>query len=244
MSARLVAVIQARMSSSRLPGKVLRDLGGEPVLAWVVRAALASGLDDVVVATSVDASDDRIERFCHGLGVQVVRGPLDDVLSRFVLAAESSDADAVVRLTADCPLLDPEVIRGVAGVWRARPDLDYVSTTLVRRLPRGLDVELVATGALRRVAGHAVGHDRVHVTSGVYADPAAFALAEYRPSADDFSRFRVTLDEPADAHALDALVRLLPERPPRWRDVVTALEANPAVVALNAAVQQKGLAEG
>ena len=155
---RVLAVVQARAGSSRLPGKVLRPLGGTPVLGWVVRAArAAAGIDDVVVATSVDPVDDAVEEAGRALGVPVVRGSEDDVLSRFLLAVEQHPCDAVVRLTADCPLLDPALIGQVVALWRAAPEQDYVATTLVRTLPRGLDVELATADALRRVAATATG---------------------------------------------------------------------------------------
>lgn len=243
-SGRVNAVIQARMGSSRLPGKVLRDLGGRPVLDWVVRAAQASGaVDRVVVATSVDPGDDPVAERAGALGADVVRGPEQDVLARFVLAVETVPCDAVVRLTADCPLLDPALIAAVVAAWREQPDLDYVSTTLQRSLPRGLDVELARADALRSLARTATGHDRVHVTSGLYADPARFRLRglRFEPPADDL---RVTLDTAEDAAALDALVALLGDQPPVWRTVVARLRSRSDIVALNAHVQQKALEAG
>ncbi|HET7475533.1 MAG TPA: glycosyltransferase family protein [Dermatophilaceae bacterium] len=241
---RVNAVIQARSGSTRLPGKVLQDLGGRPVLEWVIRAARSAGqLDAVVVATTTEAGDDAVAALAVGLGVPVVRGSEDDVLSRFLLAVRQHPCDAVVRLTADCPLLDPELIDAVAGAWRAAPGYDYVSTVLCRSLPRGLDVELVTAAALRRVDAVAAGHDRVHVTSGVYADPLAFALLglHVAPRADDL---RVTLDTTEDLRLLSSLVALLPDRPAHWREVVALLRDRADLVAINAAVEQKPLEAG
>lgn len=241
---RINAVIQARTGSTRLPGKVLADLGGHPVLEWVVRAArAATRIDEVIVATSTLAGDDAVAELADSLGVPVVRGSEDDVLSRFIAALDAHPADAVIRLTADCPLLDPTLIDAVAGAWAAAPSHDYVSTVLVRSLPRGLDVELVTAQALRAVDRMATGHDRVHVTSGVYADPTAYRLLGLcvTPAADDL---RVTLDTPEDLVLLRALVAELPDAPPAWREVVAALRARPDLVAINAAVQQKPLEAG
>lgn len=241
---RINAVIQARTGSTRLPGKVLADLGGHPVLEWVVRAArAATRIDEVIVATSTVAGDDAVAELADSLGVPVVRGSEDDVLARFIAALDAHPADAVVRLTADCPLLDPTLIDAVAGAWAAAPSHDYVSTVLVRSLPRGLDVELVTAQALRAVDRMATGHDRVHVTSGVYADPTAYRLLGLcvTPAADDL---RVTLDTPEDLVLLRALVAELPDAPPAWREVVAALRARPDLVAINAAVQQKPLEAG
>lgn len=242
--ARVVAVIQARMGSSRLPGKVLRALGGRAVLGWVVRAAqLAAGVDEVVVATSRAAEDDAIEDFARAAGVAVVRGSEDDVLDRYVAAAAAHQADAVVRLTSDCPLLDPAVIGGVVALWRADPALEYVATTLVRTLPRGLDVELVAVPALRRAWAEATGHHRSHVTSWLYRAESLVPRggAVFAP---DASRLRVTLDEQADAELLDAVVDALGDRVIPVRELVSFLQSRPDIVAINRHVEQKALEQG
>ncbi|MHB1472267.1 MAG: cytidylyltransferase domain-containing protein [Dermatophilaceae bacterium] len=241
---RINAVIQARAGSTRLPAKVLADLGGRPVLEWVVRAARsARQIDEVIVATSTLAADDVVADLAESLGVVVVRGSEDDVLSRFVAALDAHPCDALVRLTADCPLLDPTLVDAVAGAWAATPTHDYVSTVLVRCLPRGLDVELVTASALRAVDRTAVGHDRVHVTSAVYADPTEFALLGLcvTPPANDL---RVTLDTLEDLVLLRALVAELADAPPAWRDVVALLRARPDLVAINADVEQKPLEAG
>jgi spore coat polysaccharide biosynthesis protein SpsF len=241
---RINAVIQARVGSTRLPGKVLEDLGGRPVLEWVVRAArAATQIDTVIVATSTAAGDDAVADLAASLGVPVVRGSEEDVLSRFVAALDAHPADAVVRLTADCPLLDPTLIDAVAGAWAAAPTHDYVATVLVRCLPRGMDVELVTARALRSVDRVAVGHDRVHVTSAVYADPTAYRLLGLcvTPPANDL---RVTLDTHEDLVLLRALVAELPDAPPVWQDVVAVLRARPDLVALNSGVRQKPLEAG
>ncbi len=241
---RINAVIQARAGSTRLPAKVLADLGGRPVLEWVVRAArAATRVEEVIVATSTLAGDDPVADLADSLGASVVRGSEDDVLSRYVMALEAHPADALVRLTADCPLLDPTLIDAVAGAWAAAPTHDYISTLLVRCLPRGLDVELVTAEALRAVDRMATGHDRVHVTSALYADPTAYRLLGVcvTPPANDL---RVTLDTREDLALLRALVAVLPDAPPSWRDVVAVLRARPDLVAINANVEQKPIEAG
>jgi len=241
---RINAVIQARAGSTRLPAKVLADLGGRPVLEWVVRAArAATQIEEVIVATSSLAGDDPVADLADSLGAPVVRGSEDDVLSRYVMALEAHPADALVRLTADCPLLDPTLIDAVAGAWAAAPTHDYISTLLVRCLPRGLDVELVTAEALRAVDRMATGHDRVHVTSALYADPTAYRLLGVcvKPPANDL---RVTLDTEEDLALLRALVAVLPDAPPSWRDVVAVLRARPDLVAINANVEQKPIEAG
>jgi spore coat polysaccharide biosynthesis protein SpsF len=244
-SPRVVAVIQARMGSNRLPGKVLRDLGGTPVLGWVVRAAKESaGIDQIVIATSESVEDDQIADFARSQGVEVVRGSEDDVLSRFLLAVETTNADAVVRLTADCPLLDPRVISQVVSLWRHDPELlDYVSTTQNRSLPRGLDVELATAKALRAVDARTESHHRAHVTSAIYEEGAGFRLASLQFTPGN-AQYRVTLDTDEDAALLDELVPHLSSVPPSWQAVVSVLEEYPEIVSLNAHVEQKTLTEG
>ncbi|MCQ9163670.1 cytidylyltransferase domain-containing protein [Arthrobacter sp. STN4] len=245
MSSRVVAVVQARMGSNRLPGKVLRDLAGTPVLGWVVRAASqSSGIDEIVVATSTSAQDDPVADFALTQGVRVVRGSEMDVLGRFLMAIEETNADAVVRLTADCPLLDPRVISQVVSIWRNDPQLlDYVSTTQNRSLPRGLDVELVTSSALRAVGNRTEAHHRAHVTSAVYEAGAGFKLAslQFNPGS---AQYRVTLDTEADAALLDALAPHLQAVPPSWQEVVSVLEEFPEIALLNSHVEQKALTEG
>jgi spore coat polysaccharide biosynthesis protein SpsF len=241
---RVLVVVQARMGSTRLPGKVLEDLGGMTVLEWVLRGCRAAKLvDEVVVATSTDPRDDAVEEAARALGVAVVRGSEDDVLSRFLLALDEHPADAVVRVTADCPFVDPRLIDALVGAWRGVEGLDYVSTVLVRSLPHGLDVELVTAEALRRIGEVATGHDRVHVTSGVYTSPDDYAVMGlcFVPLASDI---RVTLDTADDLRMLRAVVAERGTSLPARAELVTFLRSRPDLVAINASVRQKSLAEG
>jgi len=245
---RVVGVIQARTGSNRLPGKVLRPLAGRPVLEWVVRAAReVQGLDEVVVATTTEPGDDAVEELGRRLDVAVVRGSVDDVLSRFLQAVEGRDADAIARFTSDCPLLDPEVASLVVGTWRSRPALAHVSTVSPRCLPRGLDAEVASVAALQRLSGllstPELAHHRTHVTSYLYTHPEEFEVAgvTLHPDASDL---RVTLDTTEDLALIEALVERLGDRPPSWREVVAALRADADLVAINAGVRQKSLDEG
>lgn len=238
-----VIVIQARMGSTRLPGKVLRPLAGRTVLGWVVRAAHTADLADrVVVATTTRQSDDDVAEAARAAGAEVVRGDEQDVLARFLLALEDEDnTTAVVRLTADCPLLDPALIRACVRAYEVL-DVDYLSTISPRSLPRGLDVEVASVGALRRAGREADGVDRAHVTSYLYREPGRFRVAglTFSPPADDL---RVTLDTPQDAQAIEAIVDVLGDRPPSRQEVVAVLRERKDIVARNAEVRQKGLDE-
>jgi spore coat polysaccharide biosynthesis protein SpsF len=222
----------------------MHDLGGRSVLSWVVRACRAARLvDDVVVATTTEVADDALAAHAAELGVGVVRGSEDDVLSRYVQALDDYPCDAVVRITSDCPLMDPALIDAVVGAWRGDPSFDYVSTVMPRSLPHGLDVELVTAGALRRVAVSATSHHRVHVTSGIYTAPDDFGILglTLTPAATDL---RVTVDTAEDLHALRAIVDELGPGIPGHRDVIGLLRRRPDIAALNAAVSQKSLEEG
>jgi spore coat polysaccharide biosynthesis protein SpsF len=238
---RVNAVIQARHSSTRLPGKVLRPLAGRSVLSWVVRAAThTAGVAEVIVATSSAPDDDPVAEEAARSGAAVVRGPLDDVLARYELAAATHPCDALVRLTADCPLADPALIAQVIGLWRGDPELHYVSNVVVRTLPRGFDTELVRRDVLAEQNERATGAHREHVTSAIYTRPATYRCAGVITAGDD-SDLRVTLDTPQDAALLDAVVAELGDGVPTWRKVVGLLRSRPDLVALNAAVTQKSL---
>lgn len=198
------------MSSSRLPGKVLEDLGGAPVLAHVVeRLGRARQVDGVVVATSEDASDDPVAELARDLDVPVVRGALGDVLSRYDLALREHACDAVVRITADCPLIDPGVVDLVVDAWRAG-DADYAANVIEpRTFPKGMDVEVISADALTTAAEEAVAaYDREHVTPFVRSQPERFTqarVAHEPPHAD----VRVTLDTPEDLVRLRSIVERL-----------------------------------
>ena len=240
---RTAAVIQARVGSTRLPRKVLRPLGDRPVLAWVIEAARAShACDDVIVATTTADDDDEVAALAAQYQARSVRGPVDDVLTRYLMAIDATGADVVVRLTADCPLLDPSLIAMCVDAFDPAA-LDYLSTNHPRSVPHGLDVEVASATALRAAAAVARDADRVHVTSYLYTHPDEFRIAgvAVTPPATEF---RLTLDEPDDGLLLDAVVAELGSRASSWREVVALLRARPDLVALNAHVRQKELDEG
>lgn len=196
---RTVAIIQARMGSSRLPGKILRPMAGVPMLAHVVnRARQAATLDDVVLATTTEPADDVVEALCAARGWPCFRGSQDDVLDRYYQAARCFRADVVVRLTGDCPLIDPELIDQVVSTFRKhRPD--YASNVLPpRTYPRGLDTEVFSFAALEcawREDGNPAW--REHVTPYLHQSPDRFRLLRV-PADDDYSHHRWTVDTAED----------------------------------------------
>lgn len=241
---RVVAVIQARMSSTRLPGKVLLDIGGETMLSRVVHRTRAASLDEVVVATALGPADDPIVWECEKLGVAAFRGSETDVLDRTYRAAQESQAEGIVRITSDCPLIDPQVIDRVVGAFRqARPD--YASNVLQRTYPRGLDTEVMAFHALERAWLEASEpYQRVHVTPYFYQNPARFRLLSVVHESD-YSQTRWTVDTADDLAFVRAVYeRLGNERGFGWLEVLALLEREPALAELNRQVRQKALHEG
>lgn len=241
---RVVALVQARMGSTRLPGKVLLDLGGRSMLARVVEAARAARrLDAVVVATSTARGDDPVAEAAQALRVPVFRGSEDDVLERFCGAARAHRAEVVVRLTADCPFLDPELIDDAVERFR-REGADYASNGLVEPYPRGLDIEVVRAAVLEEAAALAsLPHHRAHVTAFVYQHPERYRLLAV-PAPAALAAERWTVDTPEDLALARAIAERLGPGVPRWREVAAVLEREPGLRALNAAVRQKPLAEG
>lgn len=235
-----LGIIQARMGSTRLPGKVLRRLAGRTVLDRVVRAARDSGvLDDLVVATTVEADDDAIVAECERIGVACHRGPVDDVLTRFLEVLDTHAADTVLRFTADCPLLYPRLVARAYRVFEAA-GVDYLTTSITRTLPRGLDVEVVRAAVLKEIDQLAYRHHRTHVTSYVYSHPADFDVIGLTVQ-PDLSHLRLTLDTEDDWKLIEAVIDHFGDAPAPVRELAAWLDAQPELTALNAHVQQKAL---
>jgi spore coat polysaccharide biosynthesis protein SpsF len=237
---KVVAIIQARMGSTRLPGKVLKDLCGETVLARVVsRTRHAMLLNEVVVATSVQAADDAVVQECGRLSVACFRGNEVDVLDRYFHAAEKFSADAVVRITSDCPLIDPEVSDKTIQVFLDRYP-DYASNVLERTYPRGLDIEIMTFAALASAWRDARDpYQREHVTPFLYQHPERFRLVSVTGDRD-YSHYRWTLDTMEDLEFLRAVYERCAEAlGPTWQDVLRILEEAPNLVAINEHVKQK-----
>jgi spore coat polysaccharide biosynthesis protein SpsF (cytidylyltransferase family) len=228
-----VAVIQARMGSSRLPGKVMMDLAGQPVLAHVVaRAKAAPGVDQVCCAIPDTRADDPLAELAEGLGAVVVRGSEADVLSRYAKAAEATDAERLLRITADCPFLDPEVAGQVLALLDG--GADYGSNVAPRSWPKGLDVESFTAEALRKAAWAASDpYDREHVTPWMRANLVCANLA--LPS-DARAGWRWTLDHPEDLEFCRAVAARLPPWPhlAAYAEVAAVVEAEPALAKINA----------
>ena len=215
---RKLAILQARMSSTRFPGKVLAQLAGEPmIIRQLERLRRAESIDEIVVATSTDSSDDQLAMLLETHGVATFRGSLNDVLDRFISVIDAygiTDQDAVIRLTADCPLADPVVIDKVVGEFELA-GVDYCSNTMKPSYPDGLDVEVVKAGVLRAVARESEDkHEREHVTLGVYRRPEKFTIRNVSGERD-LSQMRWTVDTVEDFEFItriyDSLIEEIPE---------------------------------
>ena len=241
---RVVAVVQALGADARLPGKVLAPLAGVPVVEHVLRSAEATAsIDDVVLATTTAAQDDALAEHSQNIGVRTFRGSEPDVLARFVGALEGDDADVVVRLTADNPLLDPAVTDSVVRRY-LEGDCDYASNNGERSWPRGLDCEVLSRAALERSARDGRRpEDREHVTFHVRTHPDEFRLVNVRaPAAGFWPELRLSLDTPEDLALLQRVFDALYDEhggPLAIGTVIAWLREHPDVVALNAEVHQK-----
>jgi spore coat polysaccharide biosynthesis protein SpsF len=228
-----LAILQARMSSTRLPGKVLAPVLGEPMIGrQLERLARAKRLDRVVVATSTDPSDDPLAAWCEAQGQGVFRGALGDVLDRFHGAmATVPQADTIVRLTADCPLADPQVIDAVIG-HHLSTGADYTSNTpAVRTFPHGLDAEVMRREALEIAWREATApYEREHVTPFIYRHPERFRI-ESLSRAPSLAQLRWTVDFPEDlAFVRGVYAQLYPVRPDFTSEDVAALSPNSSEV--------------
>ena len=243
MTGRAVVIVQARMGSSRLPGKVLLDLAGAPMLDRVLaRCAAIPGVDEVVVATSELPGDDPLADHVSGLGFRCFRGSESDVLSRYAGAARMAEAHIVMRVTSDCPLLSPAVSgRVLAALRDADGGLDYVNNTLTPTYPRGLDTEAFTAAALYRADAEAtLPRDREHVTPYLYLEPGRFRTGCVSGS-QDRSSLRWTVDTADDLAMVRALVTAAGDPMADYETLLSTCDRHPEIVALNATIQQKQL---
>lgn len=241
---KIVAIIQARMGSTRLPGKVLKDIHGRTMLSRVIRRAKRSSLiNEVIVATTTEKADDAIVKECRMLGVPAFRGSEHDVLDRYYKAARAFQADAVVRITSDCPLIEPEIIDRVIQAY-LEDSPDYASNILVSTYPRGLDVEVFSFGALEKSWQDASkDYEHVHVTPFIYQHPERFRLLSVTGD-EDLSLYRWTVDTEDDLNLVRAIYEELHmDDEFTWNDVLTMLKRKPELADINRHIRQKSLEE-
>ncbi len=242
MRAKATAIVQARMGSERLPGKVLLDMGGETVLGRVVqRLRGARLLEQIVVATTVLPGDDAIEQECVRIGVACFRGSSEDVLDRYYRAAQTMASEFIVRITADCPVIDPALVDESIGRFRAE-SVDYCATDVPATIPRGNDVEVFTMAVLQQCwrEGHEP-YQREHVTPYIYEHPAIFRLAAIT-SELDCRQYRWTLDTQEDYEVLCEIYKEFHNQNAfGWPEIVELMSRRPELLQWNAKVMQKSL---
>lgn len=236
-----VAIIQARMGSTRLPGKVLEVFAGKTALDHcVARTRACSAIDEVVIATTTQPADDVLIDVCRARGWRWFRGAEHDVLDRYYQAAREAGATDVVRITSDCPLTDPAVLTALIARFREPAGVDYASTSHPRpTFPLGISAEVVRFDVLARAWREDTNPAwREHVTPYVYRHPDRFRIVGYGCEAD-YSHHRWTLDTPEDAGLLRRLLAQLDEHQLSWREALAVVVAHPEWQSINAGIVQR-----
>lgn len=240
---KVVVIIQARMSSTRLPGKVLKPVLGQPMLArQIERVKRAQTLDQIVVATTTNPLDTPIYRLAGQLDIPSYRGSATNVLDRFYQTAKRYRADIIIRLAGDCPLIDPQIINRAVTTFNSG-NYDYLSNVHLRSFPRGMDVEVFNFKALTTAWQKArSAYNREHVTAYIYARPQRFKLqALLAPRAWRRPELRLTVDEPTDLKLIRQIYQRLYPRKPNFnlQDIIILLDQHPKLTTINQAVTQK-----
>lgn len=238
-----VIIDQARMTSTRLPGKVMKEVLGKPLLEYQIeRLKRANEADELVIATTTNDTDQPIVELCKRLGVAYYRGSEEDVLSRYYEAATEFGADIVVRVTSDCPLIDPAVMDKVIKHYKDnRDNYDYVSNTLTRTYPRGMDTAVFSYKVLKEAYFNTKEKlEREHVTPYIYCHPESYRLGNVLYH-EDQSQHRWTVDQIEDFLLIDNIIKGLYPNKPHFNitDVLNLLKENPKLVQLNVGVEQR-----
>lgn len=232
------AIIQARMTSSRLPGKVLFEINGRPLLSYMLdRVKAARTVDQLIVATSLQVSDNPIAGLCQREGIPCYRGSLDDVLDRYYQAARHYKSDVIVRLTGDCPLIDPQIIDAVVRKFQAG-QYDYVANDAPpdgMTYPDGMDVEVFSFKALKRAWQEAKKpSEREHVTFYFWKNPHLFSTSRYDLK-ENLSGYRLTVDYREDFEMIRSLMDHFAENNSVFtmKEIISFLDENPEIKAIN-----------
>ncbi|RXI45892.1 acylneuraminate cytidylyltransferase [Clostridium tetani] len=241
---KVVCIVQARVGSTRLPGKVLKKIWGKTVLEHDInRLKRVKNIHEIVIATTTLEKDNAIVKECERLGVKYFRGSEEDVLSRYYYAAKQNNADIVVRVTSDCPLIDSEVSENVIQYYLDNKErYDYVSNTIERTYPRGLDTEVFSFIALKKAFEEAINkRDREHVTVYIWDNPKIFKLGQCKNN-QDHSDLRWTLDTKEDYELIRKIYEYLYNKKEMNFDMYTILDLynkHPELRKINDNIEQK-----
>jgi spore coat polysaccharide biosynthesis protein SpsF len=233
-----LAIIQARMNSARLPGKVLMPVNDRPLLSYMVeRVRTASYVDNLLIATSIEESDDPIEQYCLNNHIPVFRGNLDDVLDRFYQASKTYESEIIVRLTGDCPLIDPTIIDTMISKFK-NSDFDYLANTAPPKgitYPEGMDVEIFTKESLKKAWMEAKKpSEREHVTFYFWKNTHLFSISRHDLN-EDYSNFRLTVDYPEDFKLVKNILDYFYTSHTQFNmgDIISYLDDNPKIADLN-----------
>lgn len=241
---KIVAIVQARMGSTRLPGKVLKEVLSRPLLSYQIeRMAKSKMIDELVIATTPNGNELIIE-LCQKENIAYFIGSEKDVLERYYLAAKKFQADIVVRMTSDCPLIDAEIVDAVINMYKNN-DFDYVSNTQIRTFPRGMDTEVFSFSALEEAYKEAeIEYEHEHVTPYLYLNAEKFKIGQYIQEKDS-NEIRLTVDTPEDFELIKRLFEKLYPVNPEFllSDILAVLKENPSWLEINKEIVQKKLGE-
>lgn len=241
MRTEIVAIIQARMGSKRLPGKTMIPIQGKPLIKHIVERVKQSMLvNQVVVATTDEAADNQLVSYLQTENISVIRGSKDDVLDRFYKAAQAFQAQIIVRVTADDPFKDPDVIDRAIKIFQSEPELDYVSNTLEPSYPEGLDIEVFSFKALQRAWNEAkLPSEREHVTPYIWKNKQLFRTRNFKHSCD-LSSHRWTLDYEEDLNFTNAVYEHLYKRTEifRMNQILALLAKEPGLSHINSGIER------
>lgn len=237
----VTAIIQARMGSSRLPGKVLKEINGKPLLLHQInRLKKCRKIDNLVVATTLENQDNQLVEFCNKYNINVFRGSEENVLERYYGAWNQFGGETIVRLTSDCPIIDPDIVDETINYFLIN-DFDYVSNTLERTFPRGLDTEVFTAKALKNSYKFAIlDRDKEHVTPYIYTNSDKFRLGCYKGK-ENYSKYRWTVDTKEDFELINLLLNVYKgkETDLKLKDAIKLMEANPQWFEINREIEQK-----
>ncbi|EKD71451.1 MAG: acylneuraminate cytidylyltransferase [uncultured bacterium] len=245
---KVVAIVQARMGSTRLPGKVMMMLGDKSILTHVItRIRNADLIDDIVIATSTLPQDDVIQKEAKKCNIHCYRGSETDVLTRYYEAAKNHQANVIVRITADCPFLDPFILNDMIikfkQLLKENKPIDYLSNCLTRSYPRGLDIEIFTIKTLQQTYHQAnQDYQREHVTPYIYQNPHLFSLHNYANQLD-LSEHRWTLDTKEDFDFISIVYNKLSIKNENFttNDIISLLQKEPELKSINIHIKQKEL---
>ncbi|MCG5102597.1 cytidylyltransferase domain-containing protein [Oceanobacillus alkalisoli] len=240
---KVIAIVQARMGSTRLPGKILKEVNNKPLLEYQIeRMTRAETIDEIVIATTTKDTEQPIVDLCEKLKIKHYRGSEEDVLSRYYEAATKYDAEIVLRITSDCPIIDPKVIDEVCNYYiNNYEEVDYVANTIERTYPRGMDVSVFSYNLLKEVHENAVEDaDREHVTRYIYNRPDRYKLESYKKE-KDYSVHRWTVDTKEDLELVTKIIETLypVNKYFTMEDCIRLLNDNPKWMNINNHVEQK-----